>query len=545
MLKIKLDLEKLFLAVFLAVFLLIGSGYLFDNRIKHDFPYAYLASDAFQHQVRAESIKDAGNYKNEASYIVMGIENVIGYYPSLLYNLSVILSYLSGLEVYDTIYLLVFFMAAAASLLMYFVIRHFSKNVAIISLPFSLLVFSGGLYSGFTWGHWPAIVSQIFLIGIFWYTSKMDLEKSWIFLGLFLGATVMTHASEALFALIYLLLFFIVIIAAKRLRVAVIKNLLFGGALAFLITSYYLVIFKYVWLESQTYEFGVMSKWDNPTIYLSGFGLLLFFMAVGAFMSFFIRKNFVPALASLTMLVIGLGNYFGFREKSFQLRFFWPVFLSFLIGFGIYNLLKLLIKDWKQVYSIGIAVLLGLIIVSGFAPFMPQYKKLETNGLMDLYHWDVFKWLAKNAEKNENVYFFYGDIYSQDALLRNSKRTHYQVVPEDVVDAINKREIRKSYDSEMPGDSGTSAPYRKSFFSFGFGLQELPREQLIGKKDICNFEYIVFDKVSRQPVLAQYSLLVASELLKKDYIINVFENQASVILKNNNVGADCIEQSTF
>ena len=545
-LKIKLDLEKLFLAAFLAVFLLIGSGYLFDNRIKHDFPYAYLASDAFQHQVRAESIKDAGNYKNEASYIVMGIKNVIGYYPPLLYNLSVILSYLSGLEVYDTIYLLVFLMAASASLLMYFVIRHFSKNVAIISLPFSFLVFSGGLYSGFTWGHWPAIVSQLFLIGVFWYTSKMDLEKSWVFIGLFLGAAIMTHTSEALFALIYLFLFFILITITKKLKFAVIKNIFLGGIIAFLITSYYLVIFKYVWLESQTGGFGVMRRWDNPTIYLSDFGLLLFFMAVGALMSLlFIRKNFIPALASLTMLIIGLGNYFGFREKAFQLRFFWPVLLSFLIGFGIYNLLKLLIKDWKQVYSIGIAVLLGAIIVLGFAPFMPQYQKIQTNGLMDPYHWDVFKWLAKNTGKDEKIYFFYGDIYGQDALLRNSKRTHYQVVPEDVVDAINKREIRKSYDSEMPGDSGTSAPYRKSFFSFGFALQEIPREQFIGKKDICSFEYIVFDKVSMKPALAQYSLIVASELLKKDYMSKIFENEIAVVLKNNNVGADCIEQRNF
>ena len=118
-------------------------------------------------------------------------------------------------------------------------------------------------------------------------------------------------------------------------------------------------------------------------------------------------------------------------------------------------------------------------------------------------------------------------------------------MPEDVVDAINKREIRKSYDSEMPGDSGTSAPYRKSFFSFGFGLQELPREQLIGKKDICSFEYIVFDKVSMKPALAQYSLIVASELLKKDYMSKIFENEIVVVLKNNNVGADCIEQRNF
>ena len=109
--KIRLDLEKIFLVGFFGLFLLLGSGFLFGNKLAHDFPYAYMASDAFQHQTRAESIKDSGKYRNEASYIVFGIKDAIGYYPPVLYDLSVILSHLSGLEVYDTIYFLVFFIA--------------------------------------------------------------------------------------------------------------------------------------------------------------------------------------------------------------------------------------------------------------------------------------------------------------------------------------------------------------------------------------------------------------------------------------------------
>lgn len=546
MVQIKLDLEEIYLVLFFALFLFIGNGYLFDHRLQHDFPYAYLASDAFQHQVRAESIKDAGNYRNEASYIVMGIENAIGYYPPVLYHLSVALSYLSGLEVYDTIYFLVFLFASIASLLMYFIIKQFNKNVALIALPVSLLVFSNGLYTGFTWGHWPTLLSQFFLVGVFWYTSRIDLEKSYIFLGIFLGAAVMTHTSEALFAGIYLFLFLIVkSIIARKIEVNLIKNLIIGCVITFIITSYYLVIFKYVWLPRQPFQFGVTSSWDNPTMYLLDFKLLLLFMLAGFIISlFFIKKGLVPALASLTMLLIGLGNYYGFREKAFQLRFFWPIFLSFLIGIGIYYLFKLIIKDWKLVYSIGLSVMLILVIVISSIPYVPHYNKLKTNGLMDQYHWEMFKWIEKKTEKNKKIYFFYGDIYNQDALLRNTKRTHSQIIPEDYIDAINKREVRRFYDTEVPGDGGGGAPYRKSFFSFGFKLDELPQEYLSGKKDICNFDYYVFDKVSRQPVLAQYNLLIASELLGKG-ADKVFENPVLIIIKNNKVGADCIEKRSF
>ena len=547
MVKIKLDFEKIFLVAFFGLFLYLGSGFLFDNKLSHDFPYAYLASDAFQHQVRAESIKDAGNYRNEASYIVFGIKNAIGYYPPVLYDLSVILSHLSGLEVYDTIYFLVFFIAGFGALAMYFIIRQFNRNVAIISLPVSLLVFTSGLYTGFTWGHWPAIAAQAFLVCIFWYTSRIGLEKSYLFLAIFMAAAFMTHTSEALFAGIYLVIFYAAsAIIAKKLDFKLAKNLIISGVLCLAIISYYLIIFKHVWLPRQAYEFGIAAAWDNPTMYLSDFKLLFLLMLGGILLSIlFIKKSFVPSIISLSMIVIGSGNYFGFREKAFQLRFFWPVFLSFFIGFAIYWLLKLVIKEWKLFYSLVLAgVIVGAIVISSI-PFVPHYNALKTDGIMNPYHWGIFKWIDQNTNKEDKVYFFYGDIYSQDAVLRSTKRTHYQVIPEDYIDAVNKKEIRRFYDTESPGDHGGGIPYRKSFLSFGSRLDEAPQGFLYGKRDICIYDYYVFDKVSRQPVLAQYNLLIASELQKNGSAKVVFENQVAIIMKNNNPGADCIEQRSF
>lgn len=545
--KVKADFEKIFLVVFFGLFLYLGTGFLFDHKLSHDYPYGYLASDAFQHQTRAQSIKDSGNYKNEASYIVMGVENATGYYPPAIYHLSVILSHLSGLEVYDTLYFIVFLFAALASMVLYLIIRQFNKNVALISIPFSLLMFSSGLYSGFAWGHWPTLLGQFFLLCVFWCTSRIDLKRSFIFLAVFISAAFMTHTSEALFAGAYLLLFFVVsCVLDKKLRVDLLKNFVIGGMISFVIVFYYFVIFKLVWMPRQPFEFAVSKMWDNPTIYLTDFGLFLIFMSVGMLTSvFFIKKNLVPALFSFSMLILGLGNYYGFREKAFQLRFFWPLFLAFFIGFGVYWALKLVVKEWKIIYSVGLSVLLVIVIIIPAIPFVPHYSKLESSGLMDKFHWESFSWLAKNTETTAKIYFFYGDIYSQDALLRNSKRTHYQVTPEEMVDAINNKEIRRFYGSELPGDGGGGAPIRKSFFSFDFGIDKLSLEERNGKQDICQFNYLVFDKASRQDAFAQYNMLIANELVTKDYIEPVFENEIVVILKNNNLGADCIEQRNF
>ena len=164
---------------------------------------------------------------------------------------------------------------------------------------------------------------------------------------------------------------------------------------------------------------------------------------------------------------------------------------------------------------------------------------------MDPFHWAALEWLSENTGQGSKIYFFYGDIYSQDALLRNSKRLHYQVDPDDFIKAIGERKVKRSYISELPGDSGGSIKIRTGFFSFEHVENTKPEGYFYGSQDICAFEYMVFDKVSRQDVLAQYNLLIASELLKNDRINAVFDNEVVVILKNNNVGGDCIEERSF
>jgi len=164
---------------------------------------------------------------------------------------------------------------------------------------------------------------------------------------------------------------------------------------------------------------------------------------------------------------------------------------------------------------------------------------------MNPFHWESLNWLSTNTKINAKIYFFYGDIYSQDAILRNSKRTHNLIDPDDFIKSIQERKIKKEYLTEFPGDSGGGITYRTSFFKFNDYYETNPDAFYFGPRNICEFDYYVFDKVSRQQVLAQYNLLIAQELLNKDFITPVFDNQVVLILKNNNVGAECIEEKSF
>ena len=203
----------------------------------------------------------------------------------------------------------------------------------------------------------------------------------------------------------------------------------------------------------------------------------------------------VSIIFAFAMLISGFLNYIGFGLRAFQIRFFWPIYLSLFFGLGIYMLLKFVIKKWNIIYSIVIAAIfivlfLGIIEIPG----IPNYENINSQGgIMDIYHWSALQWLSKNTEADSNIYFFYGDTYSQDALLRNSKRLHYQVDPQDFVNAIKERKIKRNYLSELPGDTGGSISVRTGIFSFKDVTEGVAAEYFYGNQDICKFDYFVLD----------------------------------------------------
>ena len=545
--QIKLDLEKIAGLVFLLIFLFAGPGVLLGHQIRHDFPYGYFASDSFQHQIRAEAIKEIGNFKYEATYISKGFKNVVGRYPPSLYHIAVIFSNAAGLEAYDAILFIVLFFAVLAIFAMYIIISNLSKNVAILAMPLALLIFSYPAYIGFTWGHWPSLMAQFFIIAFAWCLMRMDLPKSYILTSIILASIALIHSSEAFFAVIFLVIFVAAKLLSKNLKKTDVKNILIFSITSFIVCLYYIIIFKNTWAQTQPYKFLVEPTWPgNPTLYMADFGLLLILIIIGIIFALLKLKDLhLSLILGFSMLISGYLNYIGFGLRSFQIRFLWPLYLAVFFGFAVYMLSKFIIKKWNLIYSAALAIILTVLLIGMFkVPLIPQYTTKSSQGLMDQYHWNALEWLTK-TEPDSKVYFFYGDIYSQDALLRNSKRVHYQVDPEDFVKALQERKVKRSYISEFPGDSGGGIMIRKGIFKFEDANKGLPEEYFYGPQDMCKFDYLVFDKVSFQQVLAQYNLLIASELLKNRSISKAFENEMVVILKNSKPGDDCIEERSF
>jgi len=565
---VKISSEKIILIFFFCLLLFLGPGTYFDHRISHEFPFGYSASDAFQHQVRAESIKEMGNFRYEANYISIGLENTVGRYPPLLYHLAVVFSTGAGIEVYDGIVFILLFFMSISTCIMYYITRAFNKHVALLALPFSLLLFSSPLIGGVSWGHWPSLMAQVFLLLFFWTVLQRNLPQSWLLLGIAWSSVALTHTSENIFAMVFLALYFTVILILRKLKIKDIINFALMGVFFLVVSMHYLIIFKNTWGKSGGgINLGTtLPLWEGgPGFYLAMLGLLLIPLLIGAIISVLkIKKAPITLFVAWSMLIAGFLNYAGFSFRAFQIRFFWPVYLSVFLGLSFFIIGKLCIKKWKMVHTVSIFALL-FILISGVMPIantletvnprqndlssamngFAQHNTQTSAGMMNQYHWATFNWLAENTPEDALLYFFYGDLYTQDAVLRNSKRVHHQISNDDFFKDIQNRKINRLYWTEVPGDTGGTVSYRNSLFSFTPTSETVEKNYQYQQRDICEYDYLIFDAVARQEVLAQYNLLIAQELINNNQTTTVFQNEVSIILKNDNPGADCIDEKTF
>lgn len=95
---------------------------------------------------------------------------------------------------------------------------------------------------------------------------------------------------------------------------------------------------------------------------------------------------------------------------------------------------------------------------------------------------------------------------------------------------------------KIPGDSGAGIPYSKNLFSYGFHAQEISQDYFYGYRDICSFDYYVFDhggSPQSQPIL-QVNAFIKGEFLKHQWMQEVFRNEVLSIVKNNGPGEDCL-----
>lgn len=534
---------------FFALLLWTGSASIYDYRLSHSRPMGYFASDAFQNYGIAVGIQEQGDYRQQPIAVAGGYKDVVGHHPPILYVLPGIFSSISGLPVYDSIFLIVLLFFSIAPLGIYFIIRKHNKNLAIIALPFSLLIFTGKFYSAFTWGQWGFLTGNFFAIFAAWAATRFEMRKCYVLLALFLTSAFYGHAAGFIFASGFALVYAALLILHKKFEVAAIKevakNLAIVGIIFFALSAYYIIIFQNTWARSQPFTFEAVSVKDIqegrpfPAIIEKDFGpVLLVLLVIGLVVAGLILfKSFDSSIiAGLFLSGLGYSNMIGFGSRAFQLRFIWPLYLSVFFGLAIYRPLRLLLKNWRTFYSVGIALIAGAILLLVYYTPIPA----TLFELVSQEHWDGMTQISKNTEKDSKVLFLFQDFMSQTAIYYATQRETYLVEVKDYLKAIDESRVKRSYVTARNAEFSTGLPYRKGLFSFGYHKEE---EKLFRERDICSFDYYVVDKaVLSLPEIASYNLLLLKEFIDNGMQV-VYNNEALTILKNGNKGGACVDET--
>lgn len=559
--RFKINLECVFLLIFIPVFLQISLASSWDHSLKHEFPYSYLASDAFLHQSSAQFMKETGRIKYAAPYIYGGHNNVYEEHPTFLPQLSSTFSILSGIKVYDSIILITVFAALIIILIFYIIIRKSNVNIAMIAIPLTLLIMKQGFNVWRFWGYWLFATGVMCMAASLWAITNFELKNSFLLIGIFLAGTAIAHLPEYIFALGFMGLLFLFLLIKKEKFKQNYKKFIYAGLISIVFAIYHINVFRLSLFLMEGYR----NAWDPvalrgglPPLTLQGLGFSVIFIILGllVFMVFLFskkRKIFVPASVSLFTFLLGFLVLIGMGKRSYSHRQFWFIYLSFFFGLGIYQLISLILKKYKNWASFFVALILLVVFAK------PLWGLNYGLGIMDKYNWDGLQWISKNIPEEAFVYYFYAEPITSNAPVYNSKRVSLNVQLNDFIEAVQTGKIQRNY--KFRWNRGLTVYLcNRGFLSYGYYKDELkidknekcepgyeklrkPPEN-ITNKDICAIEYAYFNKVTRQPAITQYNLAIRDLLLKNEWIHEIYSNGVVSILKNDKPGVDCFGANT-
>jgi len=261
-------LETIVLSLFVLLFIYVKLAQPWSYQLSHTSPAFYNANDNFGNAyVYPQYVKETGNFKYEPPYTVAGYKDVVGHYPVLLTHLSAMFSLVSGIETYDTTYLIVTLFSVSAILLIYFVIRRHSKELALLSIPFMIGIFNFDFEIARAFGLWIYLTGALFLAAVIWISDKLDEKYAFVLLALFLSGAALGHTSELIFSFMFLTTYILLRrVKEKKFDICYLKKFSLGIVLFLVLSAYYLIIFKYTWMVGVAgYEFKVMdAPWFAP-----------------------------------------------------------------------------------------------------------------------------------------------------------------------------------------------------------------------------------------------------------------------------------------
>jgi len=590
--RFRLNFEYVFLLLFIAAFLFLALGNRFDHRLTHEYPYGYFASDAFFHNSVADYMKQQGIIKYTPPWEVGGHEGVYDAHPPMLFQLTLVFSNLTGFESYDSIYIITVLSVLGMILLFYIITRKASRSIAMLGLPFSLLILTKTFKISFAWGYWLFAVGAFFMAALWYAIINLELKRSYMIMGLMYAAVALAHPPEIVYGVIFTALYAgLKFFREKKIDPRTIKTIVIAGIIGLVLSAYSLNIFVRSFLLTEGFRgdfvfgqgfgmpfmslaellgwtgFAQSHGWIGISIGHTGFltffeflGLLVMVALMTAAIMFLknSRNMWDASFVSLFSFALGYLIYFGVGKRALTHRFYWYVYALFFIGTALYFLITIAASiAGKKLGSRAVVFIAAVLLLLTFSNASPETKM--GSGVMDKDNWDAIRWISKNTPKNELIFYLYGDTVAHNAPVYSAERVGLIAAQKNYQEASRNKRLNETQRWYL-ADSYQAYVCDLGFPKLGYysdrlrignpkcedrpfkPLNEYP--DYIRFKSVCNMTYLYIPTRTQNPFITQYNNIFRQTLLSNDWITEVYRNNRVSIIQNTKPGVECFGNLT-
>lgn len=561
----KIKLEYVLLALFFIALLYFMSVFDGGHLIHAQGPYNYAAGDMFTFVAFADVAKYENDYTRQPPYIAGGQTDAVNFFSMTGAIIAAELSTFIGAESYDFIIHLNLLFIALSVFIIYLFMRKISVNLALLGLPFSLLMFSWPFNWIIDWGAHLSNVNLIFVVTSLFCLYYLDRKYMAVLLGILNGAGVLAHAREFLMFNVVIAVYFLVRLLKENVLIetikkpSLIKQFLKENATVISLKNYVLItvpITLFMMFRQlpgvKTIAYGPgyngpgipgIFEYIAPSqfhhVYFPQFGFYQYLLWLGVLIALYLiftnKKKDIDIIALFSLVFLLHGFFSIFNNKTTQIRHLFPVVLIPLIGFLLFAVYSQIQKSAKVRSSIIVGGLFILLLIPTIAYHGPD--PVPEYGISNPYIWGAIQWIRQNVASNERVLVLYGDTYNQVTMFSLMRKIHSTAVTETYL-ANAAKGIISANQTTMWGFP--HAYYRQP--SFTQIIETIKGERV---ESICSYDFVLSDKLSQNPKIQNYTITLLKKLINEGNFSIVYQNDLSVVLKNNDIGGKCFKDEVI
>jgi len=510
----------------------------------HESPYQFVAGDMFWMASEAEGVRASDYVLEKPFFLAKGETGLYESFP-VGYPVAIAeLSFLTGEEIFDTLFHLNFFFAFMSILFIYFILRKINVYVAMFGTPLTLFFFRWPFSYPLNFGAQMSEMNIFLLFGSVLAFLYLKTRWAFVILGLLNGLGFYVHGRESLAFNVGVVIFFAYQFISKRFDLVLFKE--YSKSIGITLLAMLPILPLYFQSIAghrpgfNLFSYCPVDPSSSHAVALSEFGIFKWLLIIGVILvvlALILKKlDFEKSFLLVISLSFIFTSYFCvLGNKTTQIRHFFPFFFAIFLGFLLYELYVYLpekIKTKKWIPLLVVALLL-IIILTKYSP-----GPVSEYAVSNPYTWDAMKWARENVADDENLLFLYGDNHYQATMFYLMRKTHASIEQWDYASYIKEKRIPSTV-RVLEGMLGYHF-IRTGLFSLDYGGLTF-----YSNKSVCDYDYVYFNKLSRNEGIQQYTNLYGQVLVQEQGFIPVYQNELVVILNNPDKGGDCFEEKRF